>query len=65
MFDEVFNLLMITMLIILMILIIRIRTIAPEENCPPVRIGVCVKFRISFRVWDNQAIAPEENCPLG
>ena len=30
MFDEVFNLLMITMLIILMILIIRIRTIAPR-----------------------------------
>ena len=46
MFDEVFNLLMITMLIILMILIIRIRTIAPEENCPPVRIGVWVKVRV-------------------
>ena len=27
-----------------------IRTIAPEENCFQVRIGVWVKVRISFRI---------------
>ena len=35
-----------------------------EENCPPVRVGVLVKVRVSFRVGGNQTIAPEENCPL-
>ena len=27
-----------------------IRTIAPEENCPPVRVRVWVRNRVSFRV---------------
>ena len=27
-----------------------IRTIASEENCPPVRVRVWVKVRVSFRV---------------
>ena len=35
-----------------------------EENCPPVRVGVLVKVRVSFRVGGNQTIVPEENCPL-
>ena len=29
---------------------------------PRVRVGVCVKVRISFRVGGNQTIAPEDNC---
>ena len=32
------------------------------ENCPPGRVAVWVKVRVSFRVGGNQAIAPEENC---
>ena len=36
-----------------------IRTIAPEKNCPPVRFGVSLKFRVSFRVWGQP-----DNCPL-
>ena len=36
---------------------------SPEENCTPVRIGIRVKVRVSFRVGSNQTIAPEENCP--
>ena len=42
-----------------------IRTIAPEENCPPVRVGVWVKVKVGFRVGggDNQTIALEKNCP--
>ena len=36
----------------------------PEGNCSPVRVGVSVKVRVSFRVGVNQTIAPEENCPL-
>ena len=31
----------------------------PEENCPPVRVGVCVKVRVNFRVGGNQTIAPQ------
>ena len=31
---------------------------------PPVRVGVWVKVRVSFRVRGNQAIVPETNCPL-
>ena len=34
-----------------------------KENCLPVRGGVWVKLRVSFRVGGNQTIAPEENCP--
>ena len=34
-----------------------------KENCLPVRVGVLVKVRVSFRVGGNQTIAPEENCP--
>ena len=33
------------------------------DNCLPVRAGVCVKMRVSFRVAANQAIVPERNCP--
>ena len=36
--------------------------LSPKENCPPVRVGVLVKVRVSFRVGGNQTIAPEENC---
>ena len=38
----------------------------PKKNCPPVRVGVLVKVRVSFRVGGegNQTIAPEENCTL-
>ena len=36
----------------------------PEENCPPVRVGVLVKVRVIFRVGSNQTNVPEENCPL-
>ena len=35
----------------------------PEENWPPIRVGVWVKVRVSFRVGGNQTIASEENCP--
>ena len=31
---------------------------------PPVRVGVWVKVRVSFRVEGNQTIASEENCTL-
>ena len=41
------------------------------DNCPPVRVGVSVKVRVSFRVeggggggGGNQTIAPEKNWPL-
>ena len=30
-----------------------IRTIVPEENCPPVRIRVWVRVRNSFKVGGN------------
>ena len=36
----------------------------PEENCPPVRIEVWVKVRVSFKVGGNQKIAPEENSTM-
>ena len=32
----------------------------PEENCPPVSIGVWVKIRVSFRVGRQP-----DNCPAG
>ena len=31
-----------------------------EENCPPVRVGVWVKVRVSFRVGGQP-----DNCPRG
>ena len=31
----------------------------PEKNCPPVRFGVSLKFRVNFRVWGQP-----DNCPL-
>ena len=37
------------------------RTIAPEENCPPVRFAIWVK--VSFKVGGNQTTASEENSP--
>ena len=36
----------------------------PEENCPPVRVGVSVKFRVSYRVGGKQTIASEDNSPM-
>ena len=30
-----------------------IRTIAPQEKLPPVRVGVSVKVRVSFRVGEQ------------
>ena len=30
---------------------------------PPVRVGVCVKVRVSFRGGGNHTIVPEENWP--
>ena len=37
----------------------------PEENCPPVRVGVLVKARVIFRVGGgNETSVPEENCLL-
>ena len=42
-----------------------IRTITPRGKLPtPVRVGVWVKVRVSFRVGGNQTIALEEKCPL-
>ena len=35
----------------------------PEENCPPVRVGVWVKVRVSLGLGGNQTIAPEDNQP--
>ena len=32
----------------------------PEENWPPIRVGVWVKVRVSFRVGGNQTIALEK-----
>ena len=37
---------------------------SPRKIALPVRVGVWVKVRVSFRVGDNQRIVPEENCPL-
>ena len=37
-----------------------IRTIVPEENCSPVRVGASVKVRVSFRVEGQP-----DNCPGG
>ena len=39
-----------------------IRTIAPEESCPPVRVRVWVRVRVSFRVggqFSSEAIVLE------
>ena len=38
-----------------------IQKISPEENCPPVRVGVWVTVRLIFRVGGNQTIASEEH----
>ena len=32
----------------------------PEKNCPPIRVGVWVKVRVTFRVWEQPG-----NCPRG
>ena len=40
-----------------------IRTIAPEENCPPVKVRVWVRVRVSFRVGGGEAIFLGGNCP--
>ena len=39
---------------------------SPEGNCPPFRVGVCIKVRVSSSVLGlggNQTAAPEKNCP--
>ena len=36
----------------------------PEENCPPVRVGVSVKVRVSFRVGGKPGNSPGEILPL-
>ena len=41
-----------------------IRTIDPEENCPPVRDGFGSKLWLVLWLEGNQTIAREENCPL-
>ena len=38
-----------------------IQKISPEENCPPVRVGVWVTVRLIFRVGGKQKIASEEH----
>ena len=35
-----------------------IRTIAPEEKCPPVRVRVWVRFRVSFRAGGQSGREP-------
>ena len=42
-----------------------IRTIVPEKNCPPDRVGVSVKVRVSFRVGGQPDNCPGEKLPLG
>ena len=37
----------------------------PEENCPPVRVGVSVKVRVSFRVGGQPENCPREKLPPG
>ena len=37
------------------------RTIVPEKNCTPVRVGVWVKVRVSFRDGGQPDYCPEEN----
>ena len=37
----------------------------PEENCPPVRVGVWVKVRVSFRVGGQPENCPREKLPPG
>ena len=36
----------------------------PQENCPSVRVGVCIKVRGSFRVGGKPDNYSKENCPL-
>ena len=35
-----------------------------EEKCPPVRVGVWLKFRVSFRVGGQSDNCPRENRPV-
>ena len=42
---------------------VSIRTIAPQGKLPPVKVGVWIKVRVSFRVGGNQKIAHDGNCP--
>ena len=37
----------------------------PEENCPPVRVGVSVKVRVSFRVEEQSDNCPGAELPSG
>ena len=37
------------------------RQVPPEENCPPVSVGVWVKFRVTFRVGGQPDNCPEKN----
>ena len=40
-----------------------LQIIAPEEICPPLRVGVSVKVGFRVGAFVNQTIVPEENCP--
>ena len=37
----------------------------PEENCPPVRVGISVKVRVSFRVEEQSDNCPGAELPSG
>ena len=37
----------------------------PEENCPPVRVGVLVKARVIFRVGGQRDKCPRGKLPPG
>ena len=37
----------------------------PDENCPPIRVGVWVKVRASFRVWGQPDYCPRGKLPSG
>ena len=42
-----------------------IQAIAPKENLPPVRVGVWVKVRVSFRVGGQPDDCPRGKLPPG
>ena len=43
-------------------LCVSIGQLPSRGNLPPVRVGVWVKVRVSFRVGGNQTIVPEKSC---
>ena len=48
--------------LITFIVLVTKELIKVSGQLPPVRVGVWVKVRVSFRVGGNQTIAPDENC---